>query len=95
MNNITEENILNNANSGEVTSADIRRELFEGDNIITDFKGNDRGLAEVLENEKRNNIIVEETEEQLEEASQVVETTEEKIPDETRETVKDDKVDIN
>ena len=89
MTNITEENILNNANTGEVTSADIRRELFEGDNIITDFKGNDRGLAEVLENEKKSKIIVEETEEEL------AEVTEEKTLDKTTETVKDDKVDVN
>ena len=89
MTNITEENILNNANAGEVTSADIRRELFEGDNIITDFKGSDRGLAEVLENEKKSKIIVEETEEEL------AEVTEEKTLDKTTETVKDDKVDVN
>ena len=66
MTNTTEENILNSANNGEVTSADIRRELFEGENIITDFKGSDRGLNEVLENEKRSKTIVEETKEQLE-----------------------------
>ena len=54
MTNITEENILNTAtDSSEVTSADIRRELFEGDNIITDFKGDDRGLEQVLENKKK------------------------------------------
>jgi len=85
MNNITEENILNNANNGEVTSADIRKELFEGDNIITDFKGSDRGLSQVLENEKKSKIIVEETEEQVEESTQ----------QETSETIKDDKVDVN
>ena len=54
MTNITEDNIRNTASdSGEVTSADIRRELFEGDNIITDLKGDDRGLEQVLENKKK------------------------------------------
>ena len=54
MTNITEDNIRNTvSDSGEVTSADIRRELFEGDNIITDFKGDDRGLEQVLENKKK------------------------------------------
>tara|TARA_A100001015_G_scaffold321240_1_gene450963 strand:- start:840 stop:1796 length:957 start_codon:yes stop_codon:yes gene_type:complete len=66
MTNITEDNIRNTAtDSGEVTSADIRRELFEGDNIITDFKGDDRGLEQVLENKKKAeqeaNTIPEET----------------------------------
>tara|TARA_B100000902_G_scaffold397269_1_gene460509 strand:+ start:14895 stop:15923 length:1029 start_codon:yes stop_codon:yes gene_type:complete len=99
MTNITEENIMNNTNNGEVTSADIRRELFEGDNIITDFKGNDHGLSEVLENEKKNNIIVEETEEQLADTSGEVEaeqtTSVETASGETTETVKDDKVEVN
>ena len=68
--NITEENILNTAiDSGEVTSADIRRELFEGDNIITDFKGDDRGLSQILENKKKAeqeaNTIPEETPEEV------------------------------
>ena len=76
MTNITEENILNNANNGEVTSADIRRELFEGDNIITEFKNNDRGLNDVLSNEKQSKTIPEETEEQLElEVSETTKTT--------------------
>ena len=69
--NITENNILNSSNNEEITSADIRKELFEGDNIITKFKeGDDRGLNSVLENQKKqNNIlgeaITEETSEQL------------------------------
>ena len=70
--NITEQNIMNNANNGEVSSADIRKELFEGDNIITDFKGSDRGLAEVLENKKKGETIEEETEEQLAEQTSSV-----------------------
>lgn len=70
MTNITEDNIRNAASdSGEVTSADIRRELFEGDNIITDFKGDDRGLEQVLENKKKAeqeaNTIPEETDEEV------------------------------
>ena len=71
--NITEENIMSTANNGEVTSADIRRELFEGDNVITDFKDNDRGLSKVLENEKRSKIIEEETPEEVAEASEASE----------------------
>lgn len=68
--NITEENILNTStDSSEVTSADIRRELFEGDNIITDFKGDDRGLSQILENKKKAeaeaNTIKEETPEEV------------------------------
>ena len=68
--NITEENIRNTAtDSGEVTSADIRRELFEGDNIITDFKDDDRGLSQILENKKKAeqeaNTILEETPEEV------------------------------
>ena len=68
--NITEENILNTAtDSSEVTSADIRRELFEGDNIITDFKDDDRGLSQILENKKKAeekaNTIPEETPEEV------------------------------
>ena len=76
---------MTTANNGEVTSADIRRELFEGDNVITDFKDDDRGLSKVLENKKKSNIIVEETEEQVEET----------IQEETTKTVKDDKVNVN
>ena len=68
--NITEDNILNTAtDSSEVTSADIRRELFEGDNIITDFKDDDRGLSQILENKKKAeekaNTIPEETPEEV------------------------------
>ena len=68
--NITEENIRNTAtDSSEVTSADIRRELFEGDNIITDFKDDDRGLSQILENKKKAeaeaNTIPEETDEEV------------------------------
>ena len=68
MANITEENIISNSN-GEVSSADIRRELFEGDNIITNIKNNDHGLSEILKNEKKHNTIVEEAvEEAVEDA---------------------------
>lgn len=70
MTNITEDNIRNTASdSSEVTSADIRRELFEGDNIITDFKDDDRGLSQILENKKKAeaeaNTIPEETDEDV------------------------------
>ena len=70
--NITEENIMSNVESGEVTSADIRRELFEGDNIITEFKDDDRGLSAILENEKNSKTIVEETDEELQETQENV-----------------------
>lgn len=64
--NTTEENIINNSNNDEITSADIQRELFEGDNIITEFKDDDdRGLKEVLKNQKNNMTIQEETPEDL------------------------------
>ena len=68
--NITEENIINTAtDSSQVTSADIRRELFEGDNVILDFKGDDHGLGQILENKKKAeaeaNTIKEETDEDL------------------------------
>lgn len=74
--NITEENIMSNVERGEVTSADIRRELFEGDNIITEFKDDDRGLSTVLKNEKKSKTIVEETDEQLQETQETQETQE-------------------
>ena len=64
--NTTEENIINNSNNDEITSADIQRELFEGDNIITEFKDDDdRGLKEVLKNQKNNITIQEETPDDL------------------------------
>jgi len=49
--NTTENAVLE---SGEiVTSEDIKRELFEGDNIITD-KNTDHGVREILERQKLN-----------------------------------------
>ena len=42
--NTTESNL---GNSDDVAVADIRKELFEGDNVITNFKGNDHGLSEL------------------------------------------------
>ena len=51
--NTIEQNIMNSAaENGVITSADIKRELFEGDNIITDPKNDDHGLTEILEREK-------------------------------------------
>ena len=55
MKNTIEQNIMNSAaaaEGGEITSADIKRELFEGDNIVTDPKNDDHGLAAILEREK-------------------------------------------
>ena len=42
--NTTESNL---GNSDDVAVADIRKELFEGDNVITNFKDNDHGLSEL------------------------------------------------
>ena len=42
--NTTESNL---GNSNDVAVADIRKELFEGDNVITNFKDNDHGLSEL------------------------------------------------
>ena len=39
--------------SNEVISADIRKELFDSENVVRD-KNTDHGLKEVLENQKRN-----------------------------------------
>ena len=47
----TTENAL--ANSSEpVAVADIRRELFEGDNIVIDHKNSDHGLSQLTKEEK-------------------------------------------
>ena len=40
--NTTETNLEGNS---DVAVADIRKELFEGDNVITNFKGNDHGFS--------------------------------------------------
>lgn len=51
----TTENVLLESND-EISTADIRRELFEGENIVTDMKNNDHGLSQLTrakeENEK-------------------------------------------
>ena len=49
--NTTENAVLESG--GVVTSEDIKRELFEGDNIITD-KNTDHGVSEILERQKQN-----------------------------------------
>ena len=57
--NIKDANTIENSllkNNENVTQNDIRKELFEGDNIITD-SNNDKGLSEVMKNiEKMSNI---------------------------------------
>ena len=41
--NSTETNI---GESGIITAADVRKELFEGDNVVIDYKNSDHGLSE-------------------------------------------------
>lgn len=51
LNNTIEENLTTN-NNKEVTSADIRKELFEGDNIVTKSKDNKFDAEKFLDNRK-------------------------------------------
>ena len=50
-NMITQENSILSGNGKEVTSEQVKEELFEGDNILTasELKNSDHGLSEVLE----------------------------------------------
>ena len=68
--NSIERNIMDNKDNENITSADIRRELFEGDDIVMD-KNTDHGLGDILkrqkEMEQKANTIVEEAVEQQEE----------------------------
>lgn len=41
----------------DVTVADIRKELFEADNLVIDYKNSDHGLSQILERQKQNNEI--------------------------------------
>lgn len=54
-NMITQENSLLSGNGKEVTSEQVKEELFEGDNILTasELKNSDHGLSEVLERRKK------------------------------------------
>jgi len=63
--NSIEKNILDNSTDGTISSADIRKELFEGDNVVMD-KNSDHGLSELLKREKERNTIHEEEEEEEE-----------------------------
>ena len=47
----TTENILLGTNDKHITVNDVRKELFEGDNIVID-KNTDHGLSEVLKNQE-------------------------------------------
>lgn len=51
--NTTERDLLQSGDN--IATADIRRELFEGENIITDMKNNDRGLSRLKSAESNNN----------------------------------------
>jgi len=64
--NSIEKNILDNSTGGTISSADIRKELFEGDNVVMD-KNSDHGLSELLKREKERNTIHEEDEGEEEE----------------------------
>lgn len=45
-------------NLGDIaTAADIRRELFEGDNIVTDHKASDHGLSSLTETQTVSDVI--------------------------------------
>ena len=52
VNNTIEESLTTN-NNKEVTSADIRKELFEGDNIVTKSKDNKFDAEKFLDNRKK------------------------------------------
>lgn len=54
-NMITQENSLLSGNGKEVTSEQVKEELFEGDNVLTasELKNSDHGLSEVLERRKK------------------------------------------
>ncbi len=54
-NMITQENSLLSGNGKEVTSDQVKEELFEGDNVLTasELKNSDHGLSEVLERRKK------------------------------------------
>ena len=52
--NVITDNVLS-GEGDEVDSDTVRKELFEGDNILTneEMKNSDRGLSEVLERRKK------------------------------------------
>ena len=52
INNTIEESLTTNSNK-EVTSADIRKELFEGDNIVTKSKDNKFDAEKFLDDRKK------------------------------------------
>lgn len=53
--NVTNADSLLNKPDGNMSSSDIQKELFEGDNIVTneELKNSDHGLSAVLEREKK------------------------------------------
>ena len=70
-NMITQENSLLSGNGEEVSSEQVKEELFEGDNILTsaEQKNSDRGLSEVLERRKKRELA--KAKKELEEADEV------------------------
>ena len=49
--NTSELSMLHNSANDEIAVADIRKELFEGDNIVIDYKNDDHGLNKLLAKE--------------------------------------------
>lgn len=50
--NITNMNTTESALGDKISVADVRKELFEGDNIVTD-KNSDHGLSELIKNKEK------------------------------------------
>ena len=46
--NTSELSMLHNSGNDQIAVADIRKELFEGDNIVIDYKNDDHGLKKLL-----------------------------------------------
>ena len=44
------QNLEDNLDNNNFSAADIRKELFEGDNIITDVNNSDHGVSQLLQN---------------------------------------------
>ena len=77
---VKDKNLLyGNDEHADVSTADLRKELFESEDVILKGEKNDHGLSDMLErrkNAEKNNIIEEETKEDSTE--QVTEETTEK-----------------
>ena len=47
-------NTLDSQLGEDVTVADIRKELFDSDNVVVDYKNSDHGLSQILERQQQN-----------------------------------------